>query len=187
MVMAKEVKPRLTAEDWADEALRVLPERGLAGVAVEPIAARLGTTKGSFYWHFANRDALVDAALSRWEERHTASVIADADAEPDPRARLRRLFDQVLGAGARSRVELALLASIDDPRVAPVLHRVTAQRLDYLTEVLCAAGFDEPDARRRAQLAYTAYLGHAQLNQTAPDRIVDDGAYRELVLRSLLG
>ncbi|MBP8098362.1 MAG: helix-turn-helix transcriptional regulator, partial [Arenimonas sp.] len=56
-------KPRLSAEDWARAALDVIAEQGLAAVAVEPLARRLGVTKGSFYWHFPSREALLVAAL----------------------------------------------------------------------------------------------------------------------------
>jgi AcrR family transcriptional regulator len=55
-------------------------------------AVRLGTTKGSFYWHFRSRDALVAAALKLWDETHTEGVIRAVQAEPDPAARLRALF-----------------------------------------------------------------------------------------------
>ena len=60
-------KSRLSAEDWALAALDVIAESGLAAVAVEPLARRLGVTKGSFYWHFPSREALLVAALERWE------------------------------------------------------------------------------------------------------------------------
>lgn len=49
-------------------------------------------TKGSFYWHFANREALLAAVLERWEQRETEQVIERVRAEPDPRRRIERLF-----------------------------------------------------------------------------------------------
>lgn len=179
-------KRRLTADDWAEAALRVLAEHGLGAIAVEPIAHRLGTTKGSFYWHFTNRDALVEAALARWERQHTEAVIAEVDAEPDARLRLRRLFVRVIGGATSDRIEVTLLGAIDDPRVAPVLRRVTVRRLEYLTSALEEAGFPARAARQRAQLAYTSFLGHVQLSHTAPDQVVDDRDYLDLVMAALL-
>ncbi|GAA3394774.1 TetR/AcrR family transcriptional regulator [Cryptosporangium minutisporangium] len=178
----------LTADDWATEALLVLGERGLPGVAVEPIAARLGATKGSFYWHFPNRDALVEAALTRWEEL-TEAIITAMDAEPDPILRLRRLFRHVVTGATSNGVELTLLGNADDPRVAPVLSRVTARRMAYVTSVFAAVGFAEREARQRAVLAYTAYLGHVQLAHTAPDELTGPAAepdYFDLVVDALL-
>src|SRR5689334_11922394 len=60
-------KTSLTAEDWADAALDALATGGLEAVAVEALARRLKVTKGSFYWHFGNRDELIKAALEAWE------------------------------------------------------------------------------------------------------------------------
>ena len=58
---------RLSREDWERAALEAMADAGVAAVAVEPLARRLGVTKGSFYGFFANRDELIEAALSRWE------------------------------------------------------------------------------------------------------------------------
>src|SRR4029079_12486845 len=85
-------KPRLSAEDWAMAALDVIAEQGLAAVAVEPLARRLGVTKGSFYWHFPSREALLVAALERWERTEQETVFGQLEAVSDPRARLRDLF-----------------------------------------------------------------------------------------------
>src|SRR5438876_4920557 len=68
---------RLTREDWITAALAAIADGGLAAVGVEPPAARLGATKGSFYWHFENRDALLQAAIRRWEKGTTTDVVAE--------------------------------------------------------------------------------------------------------------
>jgi len=157
-----DVGKRLSADDWTRAALAALAGGGLAAIAVEPLAARLGATKGSFYWHFAGRDALVAATLERWERTATEDVIAAIGVEPDLAARLRLLMSHALDGGAR--VELALQPSAAHPLVAPVLARVTRRRLDYLTGVFAGLGFATDTARERSVLAYTAYLGHAQLS-----------------------
>lgn len=160
---------RLSREDWASAALDALGSRGLAAVAVEPLAVGLGATKGSFYWHFRNRDELIAAALELWRQASTTAVIERveaADASPDQR--LRQLFAQVFAASARTSSDLALLADADHPLVAPVLASVTEQRLDYVTTLFEQLGFAPTTARRRALLAYSAYLGHLQLMRSAP-------------------
>jgi AcrR family transcriptional regulator len=163
-------RKRLTAQDWTAAALAALARGGIAAVAVEPIAASLGATKGSFYWHFDNRDALLEAALREWERTDTDDVIALVETEPDIRRRLRTLLSVALGSTGRpgERVELALQPTADHPLVAPVLARVTARRLDYLTDLFVALGFPPDEARQRSLLAYTAYLGHAQLAHATP-------------------
>jgi AcrR family transcriptional regulator len=189
-VPSKPTNRRLTRDDWTAEALRVLRGGGLAAVAIEPIAARLGATKGSGYWHFRGRDDLIAATVARWEAEHTEAVIAHVESEAAAIDRLRELLRVVLGHVGPFTVELALLASADHPLVAPTLRRVTRRRIDYLTGLFAELGFDPPRAGRRALLAYTTYLGHAQLARTDPHSVPagdeDLGAYLESVLAALV-
>ncbi|KAA2258670.1 TetR family transcriptional regulator [Solihabitans fulvus] len=158
---------RRTRSDWAAAALRALAEGGVAAVAVEPVAASLGATKGSVYWHFPNREALLTAALELWETEHTEAVIELLEPIAEPLAKLRTLFSAVL-EDTDNRVLLALLASAEDPVVAPVLGRVTERRIGYLATLFGELGWTPTQSRRRAVLAYAAYVGQAQLMRSSP-------------------
>ena len=159
---------RLTKDDWAAAALAALAEGGLAAVAIEPLAAKLGATKGSAYWHFPNREALVKAALDRWEAEQTDAIIARVEVADDPRDQLRLLFKAAFANPESGRVQLALHAAATDPVVAPVLARVTERRIAYLALLYVKVGFAAADAARRATLAYTTYLGTLQLRRSVP-------------------
>jgi AcrR family transcriptional regulator len=160
---------RLSRLDWVTAALAAIAEGGLAAVAVEPLALRLGTSKGSFYWHFENRDALLTAAIRRWEKETTTDVAAEITAAHDaPASQFRRLVASVIERAEQDRVGPALLASATHPAVAPALERVTATRLNLIVTVLRRLGFPPAEARRRALLAYSAYLGHGQLAHSTP-------------------
>ncbi|MEV4682679.1 TetR/AcrR family transcriptional regulator [Streptomyces kurssanovii] len=182
-------RKRLTAGDWADAALAAMAERGLAGVAVEPLAARLGTTKGSFYWHFTNRDALVAAALERWEEICTEQIIVAVEAEADPEKRLRTLLHHATTSAADDPLEVSLLATAADPRVAAVLERVTERRIGYVAGLFEELGFGAQEAARLGLLAYSSYLGHTQLSHAVPHALptgAGRNAYLESVVDTLL-
>ena len=175
----------LCAADWAEAALRAIGEGGLAAVAVETLAVRLGATKGSFYWHFPNREALVTAALERWERRATDDVIAALAPVADPLRRLRRLGEVAFSDAPEEVIEATLLSSSGDPLVAPVLARVTAARLGFIERCLRDLGFPPADARRRAVLLYTAHVGFRQVSLTLPDAL-PKGRQRAAYLRLLL-
>ncbi|MEU4620446.1 TetR/AcrR family transcriptional regulator [Actinoplanes sp. NPDC023801] len=177
----KQTATRLTAEDWTAAALAAIGRGGLAAVAVEPLAAGLGATKGSFYWHFANRDALIEAALQRWETEHTDAVIAMVEAQPDPLTKLRTLIAVVIESTTipdADSIELAMLATADHPHVAPVLARVTQRRVAYTAELFAGLGLPAEEAQHRALLAVSAYLGHAQLAHAAPQVVPGTDAER---------
>jgi AcrR family transcriptional regulator len=175
--------PKVTAEAWERAALDALADGGLAAVAIEPIAARLGTSKGSFYWYFPNRDALIRAALSRWEQDHTEQVVRLLEQIPDPVRRLRELVRGALLGTRGAAVALLLLADADDPLVGEVVHRVTARRLEVLTGCFTALGQDPERAHHHALVGYCAYLGAAALRRGTPDLAPGlDERYLETVL-----
>ncbi|MEV6109587.1 TetR/AcrR family transcriptional regulator [Streptomyces sp. NPDC051940] len=162
-------KSRLGKDDWTRAALAALARGGVAAVAVEPLATRLGATKGSFYWHFANRDALLQAALAAWETETTTTVLDEvARAGGDASHRLRLLTATVVEAAERDRIGPALLANADHPAVGPALARVTETRVAAIAALFEELGFPAGTARERALLAYSTYLGHAQLARTTP-------------------
>lgn len=156
--------PRLSADDWAQAALDMVAEQGIAAVAVEPLARRLGVTKGSFYWHFPSRDALLQAALERWETVEQESVFGSLEVVPDPRERLRRLFLLVAHEAKSHIIYSELLKALDHPAVQPVIQRVSQRRMDYLIASFRQAGLGRTDAQHRARLAYAAYVGFLQLS-----------------------
>ena len=180
---------RLSAEDWAQAALDMIAEQGVAAVAVEPLARRLGVTKGSFYWHFPSRDALLQAALERWEVVEQETVFGTLEAVADPRDRLRALF-RVVAHEVKSHVIYSeLLKALDHPTVQPVIDRVSQRRLDYLTASFRQAGMGRSDAQHRARLAYAAYVGFLQLNlQLQQSKLPHDEfeAYVEHVMSTLI-
>jgi AcrR family transcriptional regulator len=160
----------LTAADWAAAALDALLSDGPSGVAVQPLARRIGATKGSFYWHFGSRDELLRAALARWEEVATDDVIRSAEAaSDDPREKARLLFGWVTASSADHPGQLRLLAAADHPDVRAALDRATRWRVDYIARLLREMGQPADVAARRATLAYATYLGHAQLAHSTPD------------------
>lgn len=152
-------------------ALTALAEGGVAAVAIEPLAARAGATKGSVYHHFPNREALLQATVERWEREHTEAVIELVEAEDTALDRLRRLFETVLDRSAKGSVEIALHNAADDPVVAPVLRRVSERRIAYLTDLFAGFGYTPQIAHRRAVLAYSIYLGQVQMMATLPDLV----------------
>jgi AcrR family transcriptional regulator len=161
---------RLSRDDWVGAALTALMSEGAEAVAVQPLARSLETTKGSFYWHFRDRHELLAAALEAWVELRTERVIDELESlEAGPEQRLTLLFAKVTEAAVSHRGELRLLASADEPLVAAAVAAATERRTAYVAGLLRSTGLAPAEARRRAVLAYAAYLGIAQLSATSPD------------------
>lgn len=180
---------RLSADDWAQAALDVIAEAGVGAVAVEPLARRLGVTKGSFYWHFPAREALLVAALERWEKDEQETVFGQLEAIAEPSQRLRALFQLVAHEFKSHIIYSELLKALDHPAVQPVIERVSKRRLDYLTASFRQSGLNRSQAQHRARLTYAAYVGFLQLNlQLHQQRLQHDEfeAYVEHVMATLI-
>ncbi len=156
---------RLSAVDWEHAALDLIAEEGVYAVAIESLAKKLGVTKGSFYWHFGSRDALIDAAFKRWETEEMETMLGDGGRLKTPNDRLLALFDQVSRRLPTHAVYGALFAAASHPLVAPVLRRIAEIRMDYVSSLLEELGMSKSSARHRARLTYTAYVGFLQLMQ----------------------
>jgi AcrR family transcriptional regulator len=163
---------RFNRDDWAEAALEVLASGGVAAVSIEPLAQSLGTTKGSFYWHFKARKELVEAALTLWEQRSTEQVIARVESSGgSAEERIRLLFSWVFDPHSLTGVDVRLLTHADDPLVRAALDRVTRRRIDFVAKLLRQAGLPARVARRRAVLAYSAFLGNVELLQVDPELV----------------
>jgi AcrR family transcriptional regulator len=163
LASARAERSRLSAADWEQAALDVIAEQGVAAVAVEPLARRLGVTKGSFYWHFGSRDELLEATLRRWEQADAETLIAQVDRIADPRERLVELFRRTSREMRSHVIYSALLKALDHPAVRPVMQRVSQRRIQYLSLAYRALGLSRRDATDRSRLAYGAYVGFLQL------------------------
>ena len=149
----------LSTADWIGAAMEAIVAGGASAVAVEPLAARLGATKGSFYHHFPNRDALITAALDDWEAAQTEAVIERLELIADAGERLRAVIAAAFADRVGGLRDAALLAAAAHPLVKPVVERVTERRLRYFTEAYRQLGMTKTRARRRATMLYLSYVG----------------------------
>jgi AcrR family transcriptional regulator len=167
-------RPRLTPDDWLAAGLEALAEAGPAALGAEPLARRIGTTKGSFYWHFEDVPAFAAALLARWQ----ALALADLDtAEADgaPAARLRTAAQHFANPLPPERHIRAWAAT--DAQAARTIRTVDAARLARLANRLGACGIGNPEM---ARILYAAVIGIRSLPTPNDDDAI--GSLVDLVL-----
>ena len=187
--LKKNERNTLSAEDWKREALELIAELGVQALAVEPLARRMGITKGSFYWHFSSREALLGQALTRWEEHDSRNLNSALGEISDPRDRLVSFFRRVGREKLTHEVYSELCAAAGHPQVEPVLERVAQRRMKHLSTAFEELGMDPQIASNQARLAYSVYLGFLQLqkqHQTPSLSSEEYDAYIEHVISTLV-
>ena len=126
---------------------------------VEALAASLGVTKGGFYWHFKDRQALLGEMLDSWEKTAVEDVIARVESQSaDPRAKLQQLFE--LARSVDFAGELAIRDwARRDREVARRVRGVDNRRMEYLRSLFAQFCTDENDVEARSMLAFSLFIG----------------------------
>lgn len=150
----------LSRDGWVDCALDRFAEDGVDKVLIAPLARELGVTKGSFYWHFKNRQDLLDAMLMRWESVGTLDIIEQVEKEGGAAdRRLRRVIGLSIEQ-VSARLEPALRQwGRRDKTVREALRRVDEQRLNYLQKLFAQLCEDQTEAEARSWLLYSLITG----------------------------
>lgn len=179
----------LTADDWAEAALDVIASGGIEAVAVEPLARTLRVTKGSFYWHYPNRDALVERALEVWERHETVDIIGAAEQEPLPRERIHTLFRTAANTDQRSERILLALSGSKSSNARACVQRVSEAWRVYLESCYRALGLNPAEARHWATFAYSTFIGTVRMRRDNPDALpagAEFNDYLRFLIRSLI-
>ena len=148
---------------WLDTARAALIEEGTAGVEINKLAKRLGSSRGGFYWFFKDRAQLLDELLAYWAR--TSTVV----------------FEQILNSSGRSGMEkyLAIINLwIDekeyDPKwdgavrdwartsgaVRKVVQVVDRKRIGVLEKIFNDIGYVGKEAHIRARVMYYHQVGY---------------------------
>jgi len=148
--------------------LEALRKGGVAGVRVERLAAELGITKGSFYWHFRDRGELLEALLDFWAREMTeAEFERIGEVKGGLARRLAVLAEDVLEKGM-GRYDPAVRAwARTDRKVAAAVAQVDRRRVRALAGLFEDGGFAPGEAATRARLFYTFLLGEPQVRAPA--------------------
>jgi AcrR family transcriptional regulator len=159
---------QLNRDDWLQAALECC-QLGVETIKVAPLAAQMGVTTGSFYWHFKNRRELLDAMLEYWE-RHLTDAVIDAAKEyqGSPADRILFVMESVLvGRTAIYDLPIAQWAKTDS-KVDFVFKRVIKKRFDFSASLFAEAGFSPEQSAARGRLMVTYMMAESSF---IPDSI----------------
>ena len=141
---------------------------------ITALARDMGITRGSFYWHFKNRDDLLGAIVDEWRLRNTGVMLRALQDAHDLDRGLLSLFtvwidhrhfdpalDQAMRMWAHTSAEIKTHVDSEDNA-----------RIQAITAFLHRFGFDHPEALIRARVIYLTQISFDMLGfgDTAENR-----------------
>lgn len=157
----------------------------MGAVRVDPLAKSLGITRGSFYWHFKDRGALLQAVIDRWDaERTEGAIKANERAGGSPSERLLRLLRTCASNDGRFEMGIRAWASNNEQARRTVEH-IDERRVAYMASLAIKAGVPEKDALARSRVGYLAWLGSYSGSVPAgvEERLLDMDCLWSMLLR----
>lgn len=159
----------LRRDDWIASASALLIDHGIDAVRVDVLAKILGVTRGSFYWHFKDRDDLLKCVLNTWREAATEQIIERFESK---HANARSLIKELISLPFRgrsaeraARIELAIRAwARRDSMARQAVDDVDARRISYHAQCFSALGFPIAEARARAFAMYAYEVAESVLS-----------------------
>jgi AcrR family transcriptional regulator len=159
---------RLSREEWIDAAIDLIASEGIEALRLDVLALRLKVTKGSFYWHFPDRDALLEAIVETWRQRMTSEIAAYLALEVGtPLGRLKRLIRLSISPrpdvpGGPLESSLRELAR-NDTRVEAIIREVDAQRIAFVQSLYVGIGLSGAEAHAYALAHMSFVVGGRQI------------------------
>ncbi|MDD5296340.1 MAG: TetR/AcrR family transcriptional regulator [Rhodocyclaceae bacterium] len=165
-------KDKMDREAWIQAATEVLGEEGISGVRVEVLAKRFSVTKGSFYWHFKDRQDLLSAMLETWREGRIKDILKQTESSPGQEAERTKHVIEVYSAAKNRKGMQIELAMRDwarrDAACAAVVEEVDRIRLECAGKLFLASGCSEQEAATRSLLLYAYVFGQSLMSGTPP-------------------
>ena len=87
--------PKIIAkkEDWIFLGYQLFSEKGMTGIVVEKMAAKLKVNKSSFYWHFKTKKDFLNEIIAFWISKDTNSIIREVESKPIGKQRFDKLLE----------------------------------------------------------------------------------------------
>jgi AcrR family transcriptional regulator len=150
----------LSVTDWIQAGFAILADGGPNALRVDRLCERLGVTKGSFYWHFADlaayRDALVDAWGSLQDQDRQRF---ENSPDVEPRERLRFMMQAVMSPQQWALERAMRVWALTDEAVAANVRKSDGRVLRAVYQAFRDAGFDSEDAKVRSAVFFGAGMG----------------------------
>ena len=163
-------RKQLQRLDWLQRALELFVAEGIDAVRITRLADELGVTRGSFYWHYQNREDLIRALVEFWKNKNTPAIVGAVETAASLEDGILRFFETCVdSAQFDPRLDLALR---EWARRSAAIRRLVdaedAARITALRAFFARFDYPMPQALIRARVLYYSQIGFYALEVDEP-------------------
>ncbi|MEM6497849.1 MAG: TetR/AcrR family transcriptional regulator, partial [Pseudomonadota bacterium] len=180
---------RLSRDDWIKTGLSMLMDNGVDAVQITVLARKLGVTRGSFYWHFDSRDALLEALIGYWKQQNTnvmVDAVAGAESLDDGILALfsvwvdHNRFDPQLDQAVRD-------WSRRDTQLSKVIEKEDTARIEAIAAFYERFEYTQTEAFIRARVIYFTQMSYYALDISHKETMEQRMSYLDAYFRCFTG
>ena len=156
--MTKEkVRRGVSKAQWLETAMVLLCDHSVADITVEGLAKILGIAKSGFYWHFKNREELLNALLEYWIHEVTEVITKNVEIDAlEAKKRLEMCAEMILELDlTRYEIGIRQFALIDE-QACQAVEKVNYLRMNFIRNAFTELGFTGDDLEMRTMM-FTCY------------------------------
>jgi AcrR family transcriptional regulator len=168
-------KPKLTRKKWLEFSLDLLIREGNAKLRIDTLVQSLGVTKGSFYWHFKDRDDFILKLVEHWTLVSTQKVVEHMkQVQGSADERLFELTKYIINNDL-TRYDIAIRAwALMEPQIAYLVRKVDKQRLGFIRDLFSEMGFEGKELEMRSRTLVTFHaMEHGLLTKNTQIHQID--------------
>jgi len=152
--------------DWLVAALELFVAEGIDAVRITRLADELGVTRGSFYWHFSNRDDLIESLVAYWRDKNTSVIVEAVSKANSLSDGIFNFFDTCVDSNQFDpRLDLAIREwARRSQDIREQIDLADSTRVKAITDLFSRYAYPMPEAFIRARVIYFAQIGFYALD-----------------------
>jgi AcrR family transcriptional regulator len=158
MADAKKSDHRLSREEWLRLALDAVATKGQAKLRIHELVKHLGVTRGSFYWHFKDRDDFVRQLVDFYHRWATDEVLVEVERVGGDAANRLKTVMRFVAKIELGKYENAMMSwGVQEEIVAQSFEIAIRRRIEFIRTLFLQLGYEGQELETRT-LAFVGYM-----------------------------
>jgi AcrR family transcriptional regulator len=151
----------LSQEKWLQLAMNAMENDCKCKFSLDSLIKAMPVSKGSFYWHFKNREDFLFALVDYWGRTDTSTVIGALAALPEDTSAEKKLWEMMcLIDEMKMNSHELLIRSLgfEFPELMPAIVEIDKKRYEQVKRIFVDLGFDGEQLEMRTRAFITSTM-----------------------------